>query len=137
MNTIASLIPSEASDADRQLQELLKRCSPATYVAALAYRRTGRSEHLVPLINGIIARYLEPDLRSRLHDPAPELRLVEDLGLDSLTMLEIVLLVEEVLVISIDAEELRHFRTIGDVQQFVAWKAAGDTGAIAAALAVA
>ena len=54
-----------------------------------------------------------------------DLRLIEDLGIDSLTMMEIVILVEEVLQMSINNEELRHLRTIGDVKQFIECKVRG------------
>ena len=68
---------------------------------------------------------MEPDLRAKLKDPDDDLRLIEDLGIDSLTMMEIVILVEEVLQMSINNEELRHLRTIGDVKQFIECKVRG------------
>lgn len=67
----------------------------------------------------MIARFVEPDLRSRLTESTDDLRLAEDLGLDSLTLMEVALLAEDVLRISITAEELRQVRTIGDVKLFV------------------
>lgn len=103
--------------------------------AVLRFRSSGDASHLVTLINGVVSRFVEPDLRPRLQDPPETLRLAEDLGLDSLTMMEIVLLAEDVLQICIAADELRHFRTIGDVHRFVQWKTTGDSASIAAALA--
>ena len=46
--------------------------------------------------------------------------------MDSLTMLEIVMLVEQTLEVSIDNEELRDLRTIGDVKAYLNAKAMGE-----------
>ena len=110
---------------DALLRESLKRCSASTYEAASQFRKTRNAEHLPAIILGIIERFVEPDLRAKLRDPDDDLRLIEDLGIDSLTMMEIVILVEEVLQMSINNEELRHLRTIGDVKQFIECKVRG------------
>ena len=110
---------------DALLRESLKRCSASTYEAASQFRKTKNTEHLPAIILGIIERFVEPDLRAKLKDPDDDLRLIEDLGIDSLTMMEIVILVEEVLQMSINNEELRHLRTIGDVKQFIECKVRG------------
>lgn len=128
--------PRGVGDDAAHLRDALKRCSPETIEAAFQYWSSGDTRFLPPLINGVIARFVEPELRSRLQDPPDDLRLVEDLALDSLTLMEIVLLAEDVLRISIAAEELRHFRTIADVHRFILWKVTGNSAAIAAALAV-
>ncbi len=109
-------------DEDSALREALKRCSPATYDAVQNFRRTGDLAHLPAIVHGVIARYVEPNLRLKLADHADSLRLHEDLGLDSLTMMEIVLLAEELLTISISYDELCHLRTVGDVREFVVIK---------------
>ena len=43
--------------------------------------------------------------------------------MDSLTMLEIVMLIEQTLKVSIDNEELRDLRTLGDVKAYLNAKA--------------
>ena len=52
-------------------------------------------------------------------------RLIEDLGIDSLTMMEIVILVEDVLQMTINNDELRNLRTVGDVKTFIDCKIRG------------
>ena len=52
--------------------------------------------------------------------------MYEDLGMDSLTMLEIVMLIEQTLKVSIDNEELRDLRTLGDVKAYLDAKARGQ-----------
>ena len=99
--------------ADAQLRDLLRRCSPCTYYAAYQFRRTGDPSRLPAVVVGVIERYVEPALRAKLKDPSAGLRLAEDLAIDSLTLLEIVLLAEEVLQISIATDELPQLRTLG------------------------
>ena len=84
------------------LRTALKRCSASTYEAACRFRQTGNPEYLPPIVLGVVARYVEPDLRAKLKDPDDGLRLIEDLGIDSLTMMQIVFLVEDVLRVSIN-----------------------------------
>jgi acyl carrier protein len=107
---------------DKYLRDALKRCSPTTREAACAFRRTGSPDHLPAIVHGLIEHYVERGARAKLSRPDDGLRLVEDLAIDSLTMLEIVFLAEDVLQISIDNDELRPFRTVGDVKRFIASK---------------
>lgn len=114
-----------APDDDPVLRETLKRCSPATYYAACKFRASGDVEHLSPVVLGVIERFVERDLRKKLHGATADvlaLRLREDLGLDSLTMMEVVMIAEEVLPITVSNEELTRLRTLGSVQSFIAEK---------------
>jgi acyl carrier protein len=114
-----------APEDEAALREALKRCSPSTFEAAFQFRRTGNPEHLPAVVIGVIERFVEPDLRMKLKDADDDLRLIEDLGVDSLTMMEIVILVEDVLQMSINNDELRNLRTVGDVKTFIDCKARG------------
>lgn len=116
--------PFTAAD-EALIKEALKRCSSATYEAACRFRKTGDPAQLPVVVSGVIERYVEPDLRGRLKDPDDDVRLIEDLGIDSLTMMEIVILVEDVLQMTINNEELRHLRTLGDVKGFIDCKVRG------------
>ena len=127
----SSLPETDASEPAevRELRETLKRCSPETLAAAIAFRQTGNLEHVRPVVTGIIERFVERDLRCRLECPAPDLRLTEDLGIDSLSLMEVVLLTEDVLRITIDNEELRNLRTLGNVHHYVDQKLRGAPAA--------
>ncbi len=107
------------------LREALKRCSPSTFEAAVQYRKTGNPEHVPAVVIGIIERFVEPDLRTKLKDADDDLRLIEDLGIDSLTMMEIVILVEDVLQLTINNDDLRNLRAVGDVKIFIDCKIRG------------
>jgi len=104
------------------LREALKRCSPATYYAACKFRQSRDATQLPIIIVGVIERYVERELREKLHHSPQSLHLREDLGLDSLTMMEVIMLAEEVLPISVSNEELVKLRTIGDVERFISAK---------------
>jgi len=114
-----------APEDEASLREALKRCSPSTFEAAVQFRKTGNAEHVPAVVIGVIERFVEPDLRAKLKDADDDLRLIEDLGIDSLTMMEIVILVEDVLQMTINNDELRNLRTVGDVKTFIDCKIRG------------
>ena len=121
---LAASKPFTAED-EAVLRDTLKRCSPASIEAAVQYRKT-RDANLVPaVVIGVIERFVEADIRPKLRQGDDELRLVEDLGVDSLTMMEIVILVEDVLQMQINNKELRNLRTVGDVKLFIDCKVRG------------
>ncbi|HTB80482.1 MAG TPA: phosphopantetheine-binding protein [Opitutaceae bacterium] len=107
------------------LIEALKRCSPATVEAAVKFRKTGDPACVPAVVIGVIERFAEPDQRAKLREADDDLRLIEDLGIDSLTMMEIVILVEDTLQMSINNDELRHLRTLGDIKIFIDCKVRG------------
>ena len=112
------LTPLSHAD-EAAVRDALKRCSPETVEAALQFRQTGNPDLANTIVIGILARFLEPDQRPKLQSECDHLRLMEDLGVDSLTMVEIVMLVEEILRVSIKNEDLRDLRTIADVKAYV------------------
>ena len=122
-----TIIEADASstNSEEQLRESLKRCSPETIAAAIEYRRNGQSGPLPTIVLGIIERFVEPEFRAKLRQGGDEVRVVEDLGVDSLMMLEIVMLVEETLDVSIENDELMELRTLGDVKTLIACKVQG------------
>jgi len=119
--------PSKAFTVEDEsaLREALKRCSSAAVEAALQFRKTHDATHVPVVVIGVIERFVEPGLRPKLHAADDDLRMVEDLGIDSLTMMEIVILVEDVLQMQINNEELRNLRTVGDVKTFIDCKVRG------------
>lgn len=117
----------EESDTalEDDLRELLKRCPSGTLEAAIEFRKFKDASKIEPIVLGIIHRHLEPEQREILAKSDDSLLMYEDLGMDSLTMLEVVMLVEQVLQVSIDNEELRDLRSIGDVKSYLDAKARG------------
>lgn len=115
------------SEQEEELRESLRRCNDQTVEAAIAYRRDGDTSGLSTIVLGIIERYLEPEFTDKLDPSNPDLQIQEDLGIDSLTMVEVVMLVEEAVDITIDNNELRDLRTLGDINAFIATKV-GQSG---------
>jgi acyl carrier protein len=107
------------------LHDLLRRCSEATRDAAARFRATGGLEHVPAIVVGVVERFAEPERRARLRGSRDHLRLIEDLGLDSLSITEIVMLAEEVLQVSISNEDLNHLRTVGDVVECAVRRVSG------------
>lgn len=118
--------PAAALPDEAQIRESMRRCSEPTIQAALAYRETKDPVHTLPIVVGIIERYVDPELRPKLADGGESLRFIEDLALDSLTMMEIVMLVEEVTGLTISNDELRGLATVGDIRVFIDRKARGE-----------
>ena len=107
------------------LKEGLRRCSPETIDAAIRFREKGDLSAVRVVVYGLIERYQSSAARLQLKDASDDTRLVDDLGLDSLTLLEIVLAIEEVLGLQIKNEELREIRTLGNLNQFLQNKITG------------
>ena len=125
---------SAPTEQDLQhLKTALKRCSPETVEAAIRFRTTGDRSALPTVVYGIIERHLAPEKESFLSGADDNTRLIEDLGIDSLTLLEIVLTIEEAIGISIENEELRNIRTLGEVKSFIEQKISGASAKTAEA----
>lgn len=110
---------------EEELRESLKRCPERAIEAALEFNETRNPDLLPAIILGIIERFVEPDVRPVIREAKDETRLLEDLGIDSLLMVEIVILVEETLSIQIENEELRNLRTLGDIKTYLDAKIKG------------
>ena len=115
------------------IEDAMKRCRPEAVEAAKKYRENGDPKLAPVIVLGIVERFLEPEMREKLEDGGANLRFMEDLGVDSLTMVEIVMTVEQVLDVKIDNEELRELRTLGDVNSYITARLNGSSGAEPAA----
>ncbi|OIO60805.1 MAG: hypothetical protein AUJ82_02030 [Verrucomicrobia bacterium CG1_02_43_26] len=75
----------------------------------------------------MIERFLEPEMRSKLQvEDCDDLRMIDDLGVDSLIMVEIVMTIEETLKLSIPDEELRGLQSVKDVKDYISQKIKGS-----------
>jgi acyl carrier protein len=115
-----------AETIQEDLKDLLKRCPVGTYEAAISFRLQQDTTQIEKIVLGIVDRHLEPEQREIFSKSDDSIRMYDDLGLDSLTMLEIVMMVEQTLDVSIDNEELRDLRTLGDVKSYLSAKAKGE-----------
>jgi len=83
-------------------------------------------QEIVALINSSLAEEFEFDLAKM----TPETELFEDMGLDSLDVVDLVIVLETAFSIKIREEEaIRKIRTLGDIHSFVIAKKRLSEGA--------
>ncbi|MFI3291163.1 MAG: phosphopantetheine-binding protein [Opitutales bacterium] len=104
---------------EANLRENLKKCSEETIEAVVAFRKTSDTTLIPQIIVGILDRFVEEEFKPLLANPSDDMVLAEALGLDSLTMVEIVLAVEEAIGTTIDNDEIEALKTLGDIKSFV------------------
>jgi len=119
-------MPTELSTEEtEELKRKFKRCSEETMAAILSFRQTGDLSTLPIIVRGIVRRYLREETRAFFDQAGPETPL-SSLGIDSLTMLEIMLDVQDALNIYIEDSDLKRLQTIGEVDEFLQQKMSGS-----------
>ena len=106
---------------DHQIEEIrrsFKRCREGTIDAILELRQTHNPELITTIVRGIVWRYVREEVRPRVDEATPETPL-DSLGIDSLTMMEVVLDVQDALDLVIEDSDLKQLKTIGDVIGFL------------------
>jgi len=106
-------------EQEARLRESFKRCTPDTLEAIIRFRRQGDFDAVIVIVHGIIERYVKLEPEDRIARRTDATRLGEDLGIDSLTMLEIVMSIEEALDFRAEDSDVRNIRTLGDVRRYV------------------
>ena len=107
------------AEQEAKLRESFKRCSPETIDAILRFRNKHDLGAVIVVVHGIIERYLKLAPGETLAAKPDSAKLGDDMGIDSLTMLEIVMSIEEALDFRIEDSEARNIRTLGDVRLYV------------------
>lgn len=102
-----------------QLQDTLKRCPEGTFEALLEYRSSGNLDALSTFLIGCIKRHTDEEYESCLDTGSDSVSFIDDLGIDSMTMMEVVMMVEECLLIQIDNQDLMNLQTIGDLNNYI------------------
>lgn len=120
-----SSTPSPAADPEAAIRHL-----PETARAAYReFRATGSVDVLDPLILAILESFLPRKSARSLLDAPGTTRLMEDLGLDSLAITEIVFFTEDLFGIRIDNLELLEVRTLDELRSFIRRKVAARPAA--------
>jgi acyl carrier protein len=101
-----------------QIRRSFRRCREGTSDAIIALQRTGDPEQIPTIVRGVVWRYVHKDVQATVDQATAETPLTS-LGIDSLTMMEVVLDVQDALDLVIEDADLRHMRTIGDVIGFL------------------
>ena len=111
---------------DEQIAELkqqFKRCNELTIDAIVKFRQTGDTALLPKIVKGVVQRYLPADKAPLLQSATEETNLA-DLQIESLTMLEVVLDIQDAVEVVIEDAELREVKTLGDVRKYLEQKLA-------------
>jgi acyl carrier protein len=96
------------------LEKQFRKCSTETIRAIYDFRRD-RDIQLVPqIVVGIMRKYVKEDAAERLAH-ADQTATLSSLGIDSLTMMEIILDVQDAIDVTIADDELKKLRTIDEV----------------------
>jgi acyl carrier protein len=114
-----SVVTKLTGEQEAKLQESFKRCSPETLEAIFRFRCEHDLDAVIVVVHGIIERYLNLNPGEHIAQRPDATRLGEDLGIDSLTMLEIVMSIEEALDFRAEDADVRNIRTLGDVRRYV------------------
>jgi 3-hydroxyacyl-[acyl-carrier-protein] dehydratase len=110
-----------AAPTEQQIEQIrrsFKRCRAGTADAIIDLQRSGDPALIPTIVRGIVWRYVNKNVQPILEQATPETPLTS-LGIDSLTMMEIVLDVQDALDLVIEDADLRRMHTIGDVIEFL------------------
>ena len=111
------------TEAEREgIEDALRHCPQGTYEALSEFRSSGNVESFDKFLTGVLERFVEPEMVDSLKGDRSQLKFVDDLGVDSMTMMEIVIVMEECLGIKMENEELMEIETYGDLDQYVSSK---------------
>ncbi len=117
------MTPDSSREAD--ITKALKRCSEECVAAALRFQSSRDPADLMLIIHGVLERDLPETRKAGLATATDSTRLIEDLGMDSFGMMEVVMTAEEVLGISVANQELREVTTLGTLKAFLLAKVQG------------
>ena len=113
-------MPSLA-EAQKRANESLVGFPPRIVEAYLAYAKGGEASSLDVVVLGVLQFYLAKKPKEPLDSLPGTTRLIEDLGCDSLTMMDTIFMVELLLDIKIDDTELARMATLDELRGYV-WR---------------
>jgi acyl carrier protein len=106
---------------ETEIEERFFNFSPQTIDAIRFYRRSPDPQLVSPIVQGIVEKYLPPELRSR----APEaMHSLNSFGIESVTLMEIILDIQDALDLAITDAELRGLRGFDDATKMLSDKVA-------------
>ncbi len=97
----------------------LENFSPEIRDAFARFRSTGDPAALQTLVLAVVRDYMPKPADRPLTD---DLRLVEDLGYDSLAVAETVFFIEDLFQVRVETAEIMEVKTVGALKEFVAKK---------------
>lgn len=116
-------------DPEPGMPDSLKRLPPYAADAARIFRQTGHARYLPPVVRGILERFVSTEDQPKLNGRHESLRLAEDLGIDSLALMELSLTIEDALEIRLEPNELKRIATVRDLERALSRRRFADRDA--------
>lgn len=104
---------------EEEIRHLLRGFPDSAIAAAIALRTGSEIENFEACLFGILMFYHPPGTKLPEGPPASDLRLHEDFGLDSISVLGAMLKIEELFDISVDHVEVAEVATISDARKLL------------------
>lgn len=104
---------------EKRLEDELDRAPKGTREALNAFKESGDLGQLEIFAKGVIARNIDDSYIEILNEVDDSTRMVDDLGIDSLTMLEIAMTFEDALGIELIDDELSGIETYGSMRDYL------------------
>jgi acyl carrier protein len=106
---------------ETEIEERFFNFSPSTLDAIRVYHRSRDPQLVSAIVQGIVEKYLPPELRSR----APEaMNSLNGFGIESVTLMEIILDIQDALDLMISDAELRSLHSFDDAKKMLSDKVA-------------
>jgi len=108
-----------STEAPQRIRETLVGFPPRITAAYLAFAKNGEPADLDVVVLGVLQSCLAKKPKVSIDTLPGSTRLADDLGCDSLTMLEAVFMVENLFAIDIDDRDLVRLKTIDDLRDLL------------------
>jgi acyl carrier protein len=108
-----------SAEAQKRIRETLVGFPPRTISAYQAFSEGGDAGNLDIVVLGVLHFYLAKKPVGTLDTLPGTTRLIEDLGCDSMTMLDTVFMVETLFNVRIDDQELTQLATLDDLRLYL------------------
>lgn len=113
---------------DDRLEEELRRAPAGTRESLATFKATNSPVHLETFIRGIVARNIDETYEVALEKMDEHANFVETLGIDSLTMIEIVMTLEDALEIPLMDDSLQEKQTFHELKEYIIGKRIENAG---------
>lgn len=113
-----------ARKSPEAIRHELRGMSEATGEAFLRFWQSLDPEDLFEALPGLIAYHLPRGLKALPESLTDELRLAQDLGLDSLALSEMAFKIDDLLGLHLETREVMEVATVGQLKTFLAAKVA-------------
>ena len=107
-----------AAEAKKRAQETLVGFPPRITAAYVEFAEKGDLANLDVVVLGVLHFYLAKKHKESLDTLPGSTRLIEDLGCDSLTMMDTVFMVESLFDTNLDDAELARISTLDDLRNY-------------------